>query len=85
MKRTSSTINDSLGPTSEPATLTLTADPALSVATSATAASAQDTPATSTLTADPALSVSTSATAASAQVTQVAGVTVSIQLRPSHP
>jgi hypothetical protein len=42
-------------------------------------------PATSTTTADPVLSVATSAAAASAQVTQVAGVTVSIQLRPSHP
>jgi hypothetical protein len=45
-------------------------------------------PATSTSTADPILSVSTTSAAAAlarAQVTQVAGVTVSIQLRPSHP
>jgi hypothetical protein len=40
-------------------------------------------PAISTSTTDP--SVSTSAAAASAQVTQVAGVTVSIQLHPLHP
>jgi hypothetical protein len=47
-------------------------------------------PATSTSTinkstAVPVLSVPISAAAASAQVTQVAGVTVSVQLRPSHP